>query len=88
VQYLRDDEEEVQESPLLEGCPDRRSAFSLTQQFILNVGMGDARAGGRRVRIEGDHAIGFRGAEGCKVQLDLETAEIDLFELDRVGLDG
>ena len=63
MEQLGNQNEEVMQAALSQGCPDGRAAFSFAKLFILDVGMGDVVASGRRVWVQRHDAIGGCGAQ-------------------------
>ena len=78
-QQIGDDHEEVEQAALLQRVADRLFAFALADGFVLNVRVGDALVGRRRIGFNGDHPIvaGMTVRQLAPVQADFKRAEID-----------
>jgi hypothetical protein len=83
------EDEEVEESAFLHGAMNGRAAVSLAELVVLDVRMGRVRAGRRRVGVQGDHLVASPDPARVVVHIqgDLESAQIDSFEDDRLGDD-
>lgn len=90
-QDLSHDQEEVADLAPFQRRSEHCSGVAGTQPVIADMGMGDMIGAGRGIRIDSD-AIEWLSlaldSELPQVQADVEGAEIDAFEFDRLGLHG
>ncbi len=83
-----DQHKEVADSSVGQRRPDRGSGVTLTEVFVIDVGVCHGIVGGGWVRIEGHnpvHEVAARTLHPPDLQDDLELAQLDLLQLDSIS---
>lgn len=88
LQNLSHEQKEVAQPSLLQRGADRRLAVSFAQRLALDMRMWDIVVARGCVGFEGNDFIRSLLIEPVPMQHDLERAQADLFQRDRIGHDG
>ena len=87
-QDLIDDHEKVKQPPIGQGPVDRRAAVAGAESLVSDMRMGHIAVAARRIGIPGHNPVRRgRFSDGGPIEADVESSQVDPFQLDLVGRD-